>query len=57
MKEEAMPTIVEKFNKAENTRAQVEAERLERLTRPLVTSSEITEDATNWILTTVMRPV
>lgn len=52
-----MPTIVEKFNKAENTRAQVEAERLERLTRPLVTSSEITEDATNWILTTVMRPV
>lgn len=48
-----MPTIEEKFPKADNTRAQVEAERQECLNRG-ATSSEITEDATNWILTTVM---
>ena len=46
-----MPTIVEEFRKAENTRAQVEAERQERLDRG-ATSSEITEDNTKWILTT-----
>ena len=49
-----MTTIVEEFPKAENTRAQVEAERQERLDRGM-TSSEITEDETNWILTTEMN--
>lgn len=46
-----MPIIVEEFSKTENTRAQVEAERQERLGHG-ATSSEITEDDTNWILTT-----
>lgn len=49
-----MPTIEEKFSKAENSREKVEAERQERLARG-ATSSVITEDATNWILTTVMN--
>lgn len=49
-----MTTIVEEFPKAENTRTQVEAERQERLDRG-ATSSEITEDETNWILTTEMN--
>jgi len=52
-----MTTIKEKFLKSENTREQVEKVRQVRLTKPLVTSCEITEDATNWILSTVIRPV
>jgi len=48
-----MPIVVEEFLKAENSRAQVEADRQERLNRGAV-SSEITEDDTNWILTTEM---
>lgn len=49
-----MPTVEEKFPKAENSREKVEAERQERLARG-ATSSEITEDVTNWILTTVIN--
>lgn len=52
-----MTTTVEEFPKDKITREEVEKVREERLTRPLVISCEITEDATNWILTTVLRAV
>jgi hypothetical protein len=48
----ATATTQDIFPKASVTRAQVEAEREERLTRGAV-SCEISEDATNWILMTV----
>ena len=45
---------VEQFPKATHSREDVEKERQERLARG-VTSSEITEDAENYILTTVLN--
>ena len=48
---------VETWLKATTTREKVEEERKERRARPLVISSEITDDGTNWVLTTVMRSV
>ena len=50
-------SAVETWPKATTPRAKVEEERKLRLTLPLVISSEITDNSTNWILTTVMRPV
>jgi hypothetical protein len=49
-------TTVETFPKATTTRDQVEAERKARLTGGAV-SSTITEDATNYILTTVWNVI
>lgn len=48
--------LVETFPKATTSRDQVDAERTARLDAGAV-SSDITEDAVNWILTTVWRRV
>jgi hypothetical protein len=50
-------TVLETFPKATVTRQQVESERIERLTRPDIVSSEISDggDPTNWVLKTVIR--
>lgn len=52
----ATRTEVETWPKATTSRGQVDAERTARLGAGAV-SSHITEDAVNWILTTVWRPV
>ena len=47
--------VRETFPKATTSRKQTEAERNERLSRPNVVSSSISEEGDNWVLTTVIR--
>ncbi len=53
----ATTMVVETFPKAGVTREEVESERIERLKRPAILSSEISDgdDPINWVLKTVIR--
>ena len=53
----ATTTVVETFPKAGVTREDVESERIERLKRPAILSSEISDDhdEINWVLKTIIK--
>ena len=53
----ATTTVVETFPKATVTREQVESERIERIRRPDILSSEISDsnDPERWVLKTVIQ--
>jgi len=53
----ATTTVLETFPKANVTREQVESERRERLKRPAIISSEISDndDEISWVLKTVIK--
>ena len=53
----ATTTVLETFPKANVTREQVELERRERLSRPAILSSEISDsdDPISWVLKTVIK--